>query len=266
MENKKLTKKELEAIQKEKENARYYFIQAIQDYWKDKDAAERYYKTKGEIMPEEEVERLFRRYEVLNNYNIKYNKEDKNYRMWDAIRCMVRDYESKHDYRNPLDKHFTVKADKNDLIVDDIIWDIDQLQTLISEALKYGYERIFYMNNSSGAMETLGQLVELGGVLEGTVYNVEYDRFGLIFNIKNINLEDADKLIEDELVIEDMKKELGYLEDRITYNMYSRDVVAKLVLKYSKQFGLVKTYKTVTEIKNNLINIINKEKQDKEAK
>lgn len=245
MENKKLTKKELEAIKNEKRNLRREFAQAINEYWNNVEAAETYLKLKGLKLEDAEREEIFHRNEILKDYKLRYedNKEDD--RMWTAIRTIVNNYNNKHNYsREAFDKYFTIKLEEDDLVTDEIIWNISQLKTLIKEAQKYGYERIFYMNNGSGAMEVVGEFLELGGVIEGSVYNVEHERFGLIININNIIL-DEEFYIEDLDAFTDISEELDKLGESIKYEYATRDVKSKLILRHSKRFGLVKTTNTI---------------------
>ena len=253
MENKKLTKKELEAIKNEKRNLRSEFANAINEYWENVAAAEKYLKLKGQKLEDAEREEIFYRNEILKDYKLKYEDKKEDDRMWTTIRILVNNYNNKYgrySTRDAFDKYFTIKLDKDDLVTDEIIWNLSQLKTLIREAQKYGYERIFYMNNGSGAMEVIGEFLELGAVIEGNVYDVQYSKFGLIININNIILEE-DFYIEDPAALADINDELTRLGEQVKYDFATRDIQAKLILKYAKIFGLVKTNNTI----NNYINM-----------
>ena len=247
---KKLSKKEREELERSLRSKRREFIEAVEGFWRDVENAEDYLKTKGEKVSEEERERLFRRYSALNEYKLNYDDDSKDGRMWSIIRFIV--HGTKRNYgRGEVDKYLTIKLEEDDLYLNDIIWNIDELRLLFKEAKKYGFKRIFYMNNSSGAMETIGQALELGMVIDGNTYDVEFDRFGLIFNIENVNLEEEE--LEDEAVREDIRKNYEVLGDQVKYDMYNRDIRRKMVLKYSKTFGLEKVYNTCNNIKNELV-------------
>lgn len=252
---KKLTKaqlKEMEERQEELRGKRRNFVEAVKGYWKDIEAAESYLKTKGERLEFEEKERLFRRYDALAEYNLEYNDKDSaDYRMWCIIRYIVKGNINYTNYRGEeIDKYFTIKMEKDDLLVDDIIWNINELKLLIKEARKYGFKNIFYTNNSSGAMEVIGEAISLGGKITNTLYNTADSRFGLIINIEDCIL---DEKIEDEKLVEEIKAQFQVLGDRVKYEMYTRDIVSKILIKYNRIYNLVPLYELVEKIRKELI-------------
>lgn len=252
---KKLTKAELKALEERQEELRRerrQFIEDIESFWRDQSAAERYLKIKGEKLSDEEREELLHQYESLKDLKVKYNDGDEDERIWCLIREMVNGYKSAWKSSDP-DKYLTIKLDKDDLLLSDnySIWDFTQLKMTIRVAKRYGYKNIFFMSNSTQAAPILGQAIAVGGKVVGSTYNVEYERFGIIVNIEEADVEYS--LIEDEVVVNDIRKQLEALGDEVKYEMYRRDIRAKILLKYTKTFGLGKVYDTYSKIAGELI-------------
>lgn len=263
---KKLTKKELKEIEERDNQLRYErrrFIDDVKSFWNDLEAAERYLKIKGEKLTNEEELEILHRYENLKGLKLaqQYNKEDADDYIWSFIRNMV--FSEQGNYRGePVDKYLTIKLGKDDLLVseDYTIWSFSQMKMTVREAKRFGYKNLFIMSNSTLAMQYIGQLVELGGKVTGTTYNTEYDRFGVIINIEEASIEE--KEVED-YIVEDIRKELEYLGDNVKYDMYTRDIKARMLLKYSRSIGLVAVYNVFEKIK---IELRDKAVQPKEEK
>ena len=189
--------KELEAAQNATRFNRYKLVNELESFWRDVHAAEVYLKTKGEKVTKEEKERLFRQYESLNEYNYEYDKSDvKNYRIWDAFRCIVN---SSGDKAYEVSKELNISLGRDDAFYDEIIWDTNHLICMLRELKKYGFKRLFYTDNSTAAMRSISDMVMLGATVEGQVVNLKYNHYGVIINIENVNLEE--KLMEDAEII-----------------------------------------------------------------
>lgn len=246
METKKLTKKQREQLEADLRYKRRKFVEAVRGYWKDCEAAKRYLQTKGEKLTDKEEERLFRKYDELKDYKRTYKDDEEVAHVWSIIRTIVDTVESSHRYNDERDKYLTTKLDKDDLLVDDILWGVEDTRFLLKEARKYGFKRIFYTDNSTAAMRGLGTLIEFGAKVEGSLYNSNYDRFGLILNIEDVKFDRG--LIEDPVVVEDIKKQLRTLEDGVKYEYRRRDIKNNILNTYSRHYGIIKTYETYYSI------------------
>ena len=260
MENKKLSKKELEAIQSEKRKLRYEFQRAVRTFWEERSAAETYFKTKGERLPEGEEERLFRRHEILNDYKLSYDNNSPESRMWSTIRIIVNNDRTNRDYRGKeVDEYFSTRMEEDDIIINDIVWDENEIKLILSQLLKFGYKRIFYKDHSTAVMRTVVGLINFGAKIEDTFFISQYGDVGLIFNIENVKLEEEE--IEDELVINDIKNIIDSIEG-VEYSWGYETALGKVISKYRKQYKWTQLEKLVSKL---ILNKKNELKKRKEA-
>lgn len=230
----KMTKKQKEKLEEELRYKRYQFAREVTEYWKDIRAAKQYLGTKSERLSDKEEERLLRRYETLNDYERSYDDDSSEARTWSVIRSIV-DSTIKTTFKEP-DRYYTIRLDKDDLIISDIIWGIDDVRLIIREAQKYGFKRIFYMDNSTAVMESVSEFIELGGKIEKTVYNTDYNKFGLIINIENA------------------KHEIEYVDDnRLVESIRSR--AKKLIENKARNYDIIEDEKAVLREFGSLYNV-----------
>ena len=240
--------KELEAAQNVMRSNRYKFVNELNSFWRDVHAAEVYLKTKGEKVTKEEKERLFRQYESLNEYNYEYDKSDvENYRIWDAFRCIVN---SSGDKAYEVSKELNISLDRDDAFYDEIIWDTNHLTCILRELRKYGFKRLFYIDNSTAAMRNISDMIMLGATIEGQVVNLKYNNYGIIINIENVNLEE--KFMEDS-DIEYIVDTLSTLGKSIKWDFECKDVINKIYKKFSTKYDFIDINNQVELIKHNLI-------------
>ena len=179
---KKLTKKEiarLEEIKKEKYNYRDRLVNAVGSFYDDLHVTEKYYKLNnmtdkltyyGSLKDNEEKQNLLDRYQILKELNVKvdYDQDDENRETWlvlNAIRNTVR------KDRDILDRDMSLETDftKEDLYIDDTIWDKETKKIFIDYALKCGFTRIQYFHdNSSGSLEDIYDFINYGCKVIGT--------------------------------------------------------------------------------------------------
>lgn len=176
---KKLTKKELKAIEEEKrkEHAkkitlRRHFIDALHGWWADVDATLRYCKINNvedklngssynPSLSKEEKKRLFDRYDTLKEL-INYDED----REWDAVYTINKTdkaYNEGEDYcilEKPLDGET--------LFIDDTIWDQKQFDRTLELAKKLGYTKAVYISSSTSAMENVVRFIKADCKIIGT--------------------------------------------------------------------------------------------------
>lgn len=239
MKQDKLTKKQKEQLENEIRCERAAFVGSIKDYWKDCEAAERYLKTKGEYLTEDERERLLSKYNNLKQYKASYDKDSNESGMWTAIRIIVSSYKTA---RNEPDRDLSESLSKDDLLIDDTLWGIDDIRLVIKLGLRYGYRRAFITDNSTMAMSEISKFIELGGKVEKTFYNSSSDRYGLIINIENCKYEQ--ELIQDECIIEKIRHDLVYLGENIKCNFCTDTLKRNIMREYSPTYGVLKTIET----------------------
>lgn len=244
-------KEEIELISQKRLN----FVTAVENYRKDCLAAKNYLGTKGESVSNEEYDRLFGRYEALKDYQRVYDKDDPDYHMWNIISIIVNSYKN-----NKLDEYLTIGLDKNDLLVTDILWGLADVLLLIREAQKYGYKRIFYMDNSTAAMDSLGQFIELGAKIEKPVLNTRFNKFGVIVNIEKAIYSIG--YIEEEKVLDEIENKLKALGDKIKYDHCTEDIKNNILQKYSDTYGILKIWNTYERSKNELLDKIKNKEGD----
>lgn len=169
---KKMTKKQMQEearIKMIKRQDRQGFINSIRSYWKDCEATKRYYEINNmddkfeskysKTLKEEETMRLFNNYENLRDYakyftNLDTEKEDP--RFWAVTRTIVKN--------GDIDDYYFIK-DFNptyDLVIDDIIWNEEEIKLIIELARNFGYERILFLDNSTAALRTIAGFVKNG--------------------------------------------------------------------------------------------------------
>lgn len=245
-----MTKAEIKKMEQEQSAlrvSRMNFVEAIGHYWRDVDAAEVYLKTKGEKLTLEEKERLFHRYEALNDYKVEYEKGTANSRMWSAIHCIVN---SCGDRAYDISKELNVSLDRDDAFIDEIIWDTDNLKCILKQLRKFGFKRLFYLDNSTAAMRVISDLVMFGATFEGQVVNVKFDNCGVIVNIENVDLED--KLLTDS-DMEYIEEELKKLGEDIKWSFDSEKYLIKIYKHFSTKYDYCDIKKAVDLIKHNII-------------
>ena len=231
--------------QKERRNLRREMVDAVKRFRSDVDAAKRYLSTKGEKLTEDEEQRMFERYEVLKGYKLRYDREDRLSSTWNILSNIV---DNKRGYNDePSDKYFTEKLGEDDLRTNCTLWGSDDVELLIKEARKYGYTRLFIDDNSTLSMNTVALILELGGKIEKPFYNTDTDEFGLIINIEEAKPLDS-YYIENEEVTKDMTEQIESLGDS-AYRYFGRQQVkCNLLEKYSKEYGIIKTYHTLEKV------------------
>ena len=207
---KKLTKKELKAIEAKKMEemtnkfrARQEFINSIKSYWDDIMATERFYKindVKDKLnyngsLKKEEVDRLFSRYENLAFIKDLEKNSDNN--VWAIIRKLMDTYNrSYEDY----DYKFVKDIDVNSILIDDIFWSEDQVETLIKLGRMFGYKTVNFFDHSTAALGSIACFIRNGckviGVNEklrktwGDKDTYKHDSDGIIISIEEVE-EDA---------------------------------------------------------------------------
>ena len=248
---KKLTKKERNELEAQIAQKRFDFVHAVEDYRNDCQAAKEYLSTKGEYVSDEEYDRLFGRYEALKDYQRKYDKDSSECHMWNIIDIIVNNYKN-GTVNDKESQYLTTNLGKDDLLVKDILWGLADVILLIQEAHKYGYKRIFYMDNSTAAMDVIGQFIELGAKIEKSVLNTRFNMFGIIINIEEAIYSIG--YIEDEEVINEIEDKLKSLGDNIQYSYREEDVRSGIIKKYSDTYGILKIWNTYERSKNKLIN------------
>lgn len=179
---KKLTKKEiarLEQIKKEKYNYRYDLVEAVEGYWDDVRTTEKYYKLNnmtdklsyyGDLKDKEEKQNLLNRYDILKELNVKidYDKDDLDRETWSVLRA-IRKTERKDAYILEKDMSLDTNFTKEDLYIDDTIWQKETKKIFIDYALRCGYTRIQYFHdNSSGSLEDIYDFINYGCKVVGT--------------------------------------------------------------------------------------------------
>ena len=175
--------------------------------------------------------------------------------MWNIISIIVNSYKN-----NKLDEYLTIGLDKDDLLVTDILWGLADVLLLIREAQKYGHKRIFYMDNSTAAMDSLGQFIELGAKIEKSVLNTRFNKFGVIVNIEKAIYSIG--YIEEEKVLDEIENKLKALGDKIKYDHCTEDIKNDILQKYSDTYGILKIWNTYERSKNELLDKIKNKEGD----
>lgn len=170
--------KEIEDRQRQIRRKRNNFISSVEDYWKDCNAAARYFKThdmnekiRGRCdIIDEEKEILKSRYNYLDDIKVSYDRDDPEVHTWSIIRCMVNTYNEQLGLESITYncKKFETIMGQDDIYFDDILWGEKDIDLLIKFMKEYGYKRIQYFCTNSGAMEDLYHLTKRGLRVVGT--------------------------------------------------------------------------------------------------
>ena len=184
---KKLTKKELKAIEEAKRKAqsdklslRRRFLDELHSYWKDVEATARYYQInqiKDKVkwngsLDNSEKKKLFDRYETLTELISFDGKRD-----WDAVYTIN---STNSTYQHDDDRNYSKYQDpiqNTTLIIDDIIWDQEQFDKTIELARKFGYTEVLYIDSSTACAENMARFAKIGSQILGT--NAKLSRWGL---------------------------------------------------------------------------------------
>lgn len=208
---KKLTKvqeKELARIQQDKENLRWRVLLSVNEYWQDCSAMERVSKIECKLFTEDKKLELLNRYEdlkFLTEYIDSNNVDEKGkvvmdtyYRAWSFIRTLnksVKMYDKvnkREDYDFETKQVTYIELDtlpKNAIWIDDIIWDESQMKLYLQLCSKFGINKMYYTNASSGALQNITDLIKFNAKIIGTTNICEFrPDEGLIFDLSNVNI------------------------------------------------------------------------------
>ena len=253
---KKLTKaqlKEIEEREREVRRTRRDLVNAVESFWADNEAAKRYLENKGEKFTEEEQESNLRRYEALKDYKFTYDKEDPEYNTWSTIRDIVNVERRKSAYSKENYK-LSIKVLEDDYYMDDSNWNPSEIRLTIKLLRKYGYKRVLYGNESTLGVPNLAWFIQYGAKVEGSFYNTDNQRNGIILNIEECNIEgsEAEKLAEGRRLIKEYIQGLGEVH-RYTIRYEQGDIfnlVRGLGLNYIEVADMIEeVYKEVSEEK-----------------
>lgn len=208
---KKLTKtqeKELLKIQQQKEMLRSKVLSAINEYWKDCSAMERVSKIEGTSFTDDKKLQLVNRYEdlkFLNDYIDPNDLDEKGkinldryYNAWSFLRILnksVKMYNKvnrKEDYNFETKQTEYVELDmlpRNAVLFDDIIWNEEEMRIYLQLCIKFGIDKVYYTNSSSGALKNISDLTRFNAKIIGTTNICEFrPDSGLIFDISNVEV------------------------------------------------------------------------------
>ncbi len=239
---KKLTKaqlKEIEEREEELRGKRRELVIAINNFWEDNSAASRYLSNRGEKLTEEEEEKNLRRYEALNDYKLNYDREDPEYSTWGTLRDIVIVEGKKANYDKTERYCLSIKILEDDFYMEDSNWNTNEIKLTIKLLRKYGYKRILYGNESTLGVPNLAWFIQYGAKVEGSFYNANSQRNGLILNIEECNIEGS-----DEKYLEEAKR-------RIKEYIKNVDELRRFNLRYEKG----DLYNLVSDLNLNYIEI-----------
>ena len=175
---KKLTKKEMEIIEKEKREKtilKNNMISDLEDYWKDIEAVRRVAIINQDIekldygnnLKKEEKEKLLNRYERI---------KDLSNTQIEVLRTLI--HNRSDERRNITKEHLPANA----IWTNDIIWKEENLIEYITFLKELGIEKIYYTNHSTNALEVIVWLTKAGAKVIGTTKISEYNE-GVIFEL-----------------------------------------------------------------------------------
>lgn len=178
---KKITKKEMKELEAKKNeqklvaySERNNMLNAVESFWEDTRATARYYKINdmsdkldySDNLIDEEVEKCLRRYDNLDFLPINSeSEEDKNKErsIWAIVKLLVNSRRIDYEYSK-----YEVNINTNDILVNDIIWNDDEINIIVDMMKKYGYERIHFFDNSTAAVRNIASLIDSGLIVTGT--------------------------------------------------------------------------------------------------
>lgn len=164
-----MKKVKVDTVQIEKRSLRDDFLKAIDSWRADVSATVRYYKshdmydklTSNWLARDEENE-LMKRYGALADLDPERNH------IWDVVNWMVSSKKFNSLYYGRREKKLSVPANDDDLVIEDIIWDEDEIDLILEMMNKYGYKRIQYLDSSTAVMRSLSDFVAKGCTVVGS--------------------------------------------------------------------------------------------------
>lgn len=176
---KRLTKKELEAIQEleqERKRLRREMMDALENYWKDISAMERVARLNGkESIKEETKEKLFNNYEVIKDLT----KSQIN-----ILRELIFNERDRLEYYKGYGRMKEILPQDSIWLSDSITFDITTEGLLEQfELLKrIGIKKIYYTNTSTTALDDMVWLFKIGAKIIG-ITNISDSNEGLIIEL-----------------------------------------------------------------------------------
>lgn len=175
---KKMTKKEMEIIEKERQEKlrlKRDLINNLESYWKDIEAVTRVAKINGDTeklkyndrLNDEETQKLLNRYE---------NIKDLSNNQISVLRTIIH---NKSDERRNILKEY---LSEDSIWTNDIIWKEEDLKEMVEFLKKIGITKIYYTNHSTNALEVIVWLTKIGAKIIGTTKISEYNE-GLIIEL-----------------------------------------------------------------------------------
>ncbi|GEM_PF-7005933 len=164
-----MKKVKVDTVQIEKRSLRDDFLKAIDSWRADVSATVRYYKShdmydklNSNWLARDEENELMKRYGALADL------DPEREHIWDVVNWMVSSKKFNSLYYGRREKKLSVPANDDDLVIEDIIWDEDEIDLILEMMNKYGYKRIQYLDSSTAVMRSLSDFVAKGCTVVGS--------------------------------------------------------------------------------------------------
>lgn len=164
-----MKKVKVDTVQIEKRSLRDDFLKAIDSWRADVSATVRYYKShdmydklKSNWLARDEENELMKRYGALADL------DPEREHIWDVVNWMVSSKKFNSLYYGRREKKLSVPANDDDLVIEDIIWDENEIDLILEMMNKYGYKRIQYLDSSTAVMRSLSDFVAKGCTVVGS--------------------------------------------------------------------------------------------------
>lgn len=181
---KKLTKKELEAIENERKEIRHKrleMIRSLESYWKDVDATIRVAKLNDNKEMLSYSDRLVKSEEekLWNNYE---NLQGLTEIQIQALRVLVRNKNEREQFYK--DKYCRMKEQlpEDAVWISDIVWKEEDLIEMVNFYKSLGITKMYYTDKSTAALHVIVWLTRLGCKIVGITNITEYNE-GLIIEL-----------------------------------------------------------------------------------